>query len=201
MNNRENPTEGIVDIDTFCLYIKSYVADLNENHPRRKDRRLTSVKNMFPDMDLHPMIRLNKIPWAEVPQSLQDILGKHYDAAQLDEEKTISVDFSSKSLSFQLKSPHVRGFSDTYGEDLAVGVKLFLTGDKKGKWRFLRMSYAIADKIARRAVENLAIAIEEWKSFLMENSTVVAFPSTLNELHDLARFLEKSKDRAEVLEA
>ncbi len=207
MTNEGDPTVNIVDVDTFRYYVVGFRSTMLENKPRKRSPDSKIIRSIFPDSDPSVLVRLRGIRWDDIPESLQQVLSMQYDSASLPIEKTVDIELSdATTILLRLNSPTIFGFSDAFGETLVwPGVTLNLADtakSKKGKWAITKMPNRISGQIDKGFQEGSMTQLnEEGKSLQRE---MRAFnqrkPAVLDELRDLARLMEKSKDKVEIEE-
>lgn len=207
MAGEENPIGEIVDLDSFKSFAAHYTATLRpqtKNIVTIYDRRLT-----YPGE--RPLLMLYKSPWDEVPQSLQEMLRKQYDAARGDGPKTVDTIFFEKKgitpkgddirfttdrrMIFTLASPQVeRGWDRTDGVFVGNGLTLHVNTDE---WSFLRIPAAIASGLSQSVEDLTAFEARMRKMGMMKKES--REPLSLPQAKDVAGFLNASRARAHLL--
>lgn len=195
-----NPTQGIVDIETFAHFLVEYTSEILIN-PRNQIYLVKSLDDLERNLpeelkDLTPDVYLELCPWETVPESIQTIIKRGYASAELPEKKRIQVLIKRHEVFFLLKSPSIVDDMDTYGEELVLNVGLQVSGDSSllfapvGMW-FIHKTPASA------ALAMKGKTAEEKRAILQQTPPIAQiFPHTLPELNDLTKFLQQSRHTA-----
>ncbi|MBI2329937.1 hypothetical protein HYU94_00930 [Candidatus Daviesbacteria bacterium] len=220
-----DPTQGIVDIDTFALYLIGYRADVIATRPSCWHKILDHPDLPFtPPDNPRPWVSLHEVPWQDTPRSIQDIVALQYPVAAADEKKSISLwlNIPDGNLSFKLKSASlVEGFragSDVLDRRANIviptdGLALTLRDGKltpKGNWIITQRPANKAEiryinsklfnlgfeSFNERIEAQLYRAIAKMMEAPIEPERISTQSATLQELHDIVRILEKGKDQA-----
>lgn len=209
-----DPAEGIIDIETFGLWVVGYKAHALANTERVVAKQVTITKEEYEDLfegdpaliDPPAHLSLRACLWDEVPFSTQANLMQQYPSATLEGEKLVDVGFQDRRLTFQLNSPWIRRNVDTYGETevprhglfLQIRDGKFITGMPmpRGNWGFTNLPPNVRD-------ERLEPNTDYWDIFIKRVEIGAAHPpelvlATIDELKDVARFLTRSSHRAHV---
>ncbi len=207
MRNAEDPTRGIVDIETLSFYIVGYLSNLSENGAPRKKRADTPLPDMkfsetglLNDMERTPNIHIFGVLWEMVPESVRNVLGKHYDAAGLAGEKSVDIHFYKQVIAFQMHSPQINEFTDLFGEAFTgLGPCLNLSNSSMaGKWVSARWARGMTEQVIQ-AIEK-GIDAEEIHAMAQKAIKIEQIPASLSDLHDVVKLIEQSKDKAVIVE-
>lgn len=182
--------EGIVDSETFRLWYADYFANTR--------RRLQAEYGPEGDYDI---LFLDNVPWNEVPESLQAILGEEYTATQAPEAsgpKSVSLELESSSIRIRLNSPWVFEDIDTFGEHATHPIILGIEPDHlsprpltniiSGHWSLS------ADKSLSREFKRRQAAVANPIAYLNERERLakVSRIASLASFQDLAGLLTRS---------
>lgn len=216
--NEGPPIGGIVDVDTFGYYVIGYMARLADNPPRKiilpsqfpvaLDQALREEFQEEVGFVIPSRIYLEGCPWVDTPAALQKVIGEQYDAARLNEDKTVSMRIQRSELLFTLVSPSVKRDIDTFGENLVYqGVSLALvdsTSTKKGSWFIVKQNAVLKERrddllrLHGKIQEGDSLSSEEQSLWKKLTSGAYKRPASLPELHAVAEFMERFKNLAAV---
>ncbi|MCL5114062.1 MAG: hypothetical protein M1372_02755 [Patescibacteria group bacterium] len=218
--NEALPIGGIVDADTFGYYVIGYMSRLADNPPRKIvlpsqfPAALTqAIREEFQEKEevefvIPSRIYLEGCPWTNTPAALQKVIGEQYDAARLNEDKTVNMRIQRSELLFTLVSPSVKRDIDTFGENLVYqGVSLALADSistKKGSWFIVKQNAVLKGKrddlllLHRKIQEGESFSPEEQSLWKKLTAGAYKRPASLPELHAVAEFMERFKNLAAV---
>ena len=202
--SEQDPTRGIVDIDTFGAWVEDHRKALLED--RNTQRNLIEV----PVELKGDYLLVNNYPWPEVPKDIQDIIGQHYASVATPDDKTISISFEEETLEFKLHAPTIMEKAtyqfDIVGETfLSHGTRLHFShkmADEvaslpslKGSWITDRTSAAL--KIRSRSIfdqlkRGETLSPQDY-DILMDVWDYSVLPARLNQLHSVANLLVRAK--------
>ncbi len=199
-SNEGDPTQGVVDIDTFRYYVIGYTADVLANPPHR-DLTLLGINRDFPELEeLGPQIRLENCSWENVPETIQEVLMMSYESAKLPGEKHVTAIISRREIIFNLSSPSLNMDVDLFGETwIPFGVGLQLSDNpefvfaSKGNWYFNK--HPAKTYMAMRG----KTADEKREIFRNASNLSQVIPHTLHQLHDLVKLFEQSRENIVVV--
>lgn len=211
----KDPTQGIVDAETFIFWIVGYTSNILQQVNKTRSHNIELIRERYPNFlkgvepPNRPSVHLKDCPWLEVPESLRQVMLSVYDAAQLEKENTLDVSIDSMIVSFELRSQSIKSKIYSYGENYTgIGPALILydapeRNRKKGDWVLQKTPNAIHSQslnLFKQQFEMDPGSLGEEAERLQAtiDSHTFVRPAILEELHDVARFLEKSKDRAVV---
>ncbi len=221
----DDPTKGIVDIDTFVPYLVGYRTEVIATRPSRWHKILSYPDLPFtPPDNPRPNVSLQQFPWQDTPKNIQNIVTLQYPAAAVDEEKSISLwlNIPNGNISITLTSASVvEGFrAGSYVFDKFARVVIPTAGlmlvlrdcesTPKGHWFITQrpaneaeMEYVGSklfnlkyESFSERTESQIYRAITKMMRVPTEPERVAIQPATLVELHDIVRILEKSKGMA-----
>lgn len=208
------PVDRINGPETFGLWVIGYVSGIKEEKiPHLPDASTRAearfLRSVFGDIGLPEtyILRLRQSPWEDAPQSLQARLKLQYDAAEAGGKKTIDTIFQDEFIEFRLNSPYINEVSeiDRYGENfIGFGLRLWLRGEteRPGYWVINKLP-AIYEPDIHTVSSALAAsdldpeeAEEEFMEKIRQNTQ--RFQAPIEELQDVARFFDSSRDRADL---
>lgn len=207
----------IVDADTFSYYIIEYVSHVADSSTKKKVVSAEFRSAFTEDTETvgGPMflmqVYLDDCPWKDTPPALQRAIGRQYDTVNLDESKSINLRIDRTNLLFTLKSPSVKRYIDSFGENLVYhGLSLNLVdsiANQKGSWFVAKQSAALKTeervanllRLFEKKQEGEQFSDEEQTEWNRQTSGVYKIPATLEELRAIVEFMERFEDRAEVI--
>lgn len=224
-NPEVDPTRGIVDIETFVLYLVGYQANIIATRPSRWCKILDYPDLPFtPPDNPRPHVSLQEFPWQDTPESIQDIIALQYPAAAVNEEKSISLwlNIPEGTLSFTLESASLaEGFRagdyvfDRFAKIVipSTGLMLALRDNEvaaKGQWIITQRPANQAEikyvnsklfnldfeLVTERAEDQIYKAMDRMIRVPIEPERVSLQCTTLQELHDVVRTLVKGREEA-----
>lgn len=202
--------QSIVDGETFSWWIGGYrQVILTDPNTKKLCVDLTSES----PLGGFNCLSIQRLPWTEVPQSLQEVIAMQYEATtQPDQEKNVVVKLEGNTISFTLGSSTIHRDVDIYGENnVSGGVKL-LMGSGKAQWEIFKAPAilqsildtfnqtpkpSLAESVSRTEYINNVIAYNRQAIQIAEivYLAMTSMDATLPQLHNVARLLARERSR------
>lgn len=203
--------QSIVDSETFTWWVSGYrKAILEDPNTNRLQVDLTSESQL----EGFNCLSIQRFPWTEVPQSLQEIIVMQYEAATLpNQEKNVVVELKGTTIRFTLGSPAIHRDIDIYEEsNVSGGIRLSMDPPGKTQWRIFKAPATLQSKLDTfnqtpnpNLAENISRAdyIRNMVDYVRQAFQIVravdlamtSIDATLPQLHDVARLLVRERDR------
>lgn len=245
----QDPGKRIVDIDTFASWMVDYRRTMFEQYSMSIAGSIhhyevgADGKTIHWDEIPRPtmwgkdtayVVNLSlDVLWQDVPQSLREIMITQYNAALLDEEKTVHVDIGHDHIAFALHSPSVNFDIDMSSETLIhpTGVRLQFSDVEdaptpKGSW-FISKKPITEQHIASKtelaeaewemdqlfrvkleppgellySLTKAAWELHEERQYDNADWEQIVIPTTLTQLHDIARLFSEKWTEIKVIAA
>ncbi|MBI2036013.1 hypothetical protein HYT17_00030 [Candidatus Microgenomates bacterium] len=218
--SESDPTKGIVDIDTFGLFIIGYRAgiidsSLSPGHSPVKTSFVGSPDSWHSELFF---LTIPDYPWKDVPESLRDTIAMAYHPESLVEIDRLSIKIANEGLAFEIKTPVIVPFRDGQVQFPPTMVSLSLcrtviAAHPKGSWMIsktlltqpyleMQKAYSEIEMLEKLGIDHLEdtrrfVQLQEnWGRTVRTETEMV--PATLNQLHDIARILVRARSNVSV---
>lgn len=222
IQNEKDPTQGIVDIDTFSYFLVGFISNVRENplsivrQSKEREAQLLDgvtcklgISNFSGREDFlensYSFVHIEACSFSDFSDSLQGLLIQQFGSERISSEKKVRITLSSDAIFFQVETPPSPIFNSKFKPDFQqYSLRLSLIDEEnpfKGDIKYRKGDWSICywpqSFIVKQETAMLNDNQENWSSLLTEAKSFEEKQehASLSQLLEIARLLDRFKDK------